>query len=95
MVMRTAWFLMQPGSDGVTQHPVFLALSKMHLLDMAEVERRYREQIVSRISKMLDIDIPGPDAFYDVYSGLKKRRRAARRPAQAANRSITDDVSQT
>jgi hypothetical protein len=83
LALRTAWFLMQPGSDGVTQHPVFLALSKMHCLDMAEVERRYREHIVSRMSKMLDLDIPGPDAFYDVYSRLKKRHRAARRPAHA------------
>lgn len=84
IAMRTAWFLLQPASDGVTQHPVFLTLLRMKCLDMNEVERRYREHIVSRIAKMLDLEIPGVDAFYEVYTGMKKRYRAARRPAHAA-----------
>lgn len=83
VALRTAWFLLQPASDGVTQHPVFMTLLKMHCLDIAEVERRYREHIVMRIAKMLELDIPGPDAFFDVYTELKKRYRAERRPAHA------------
>ena len=50
---------------------------------MNEVERRYREHIVSRLAKMLDLEIPGVDAFYEVYAGMKKRYRAARRSAHA------------
>src|SRR5215469_8276771 len=70
--LRVAWFLSQPSRDGVTQHPVFLTLSKMRFVDTDELERLLRERIVQRIAKMLDLDIPGPDAIYDVFVGLRK-----------------------
>lgn len=84
IALRTAWFLVQPASDGVTQHPVFLTLLKMRCLDIPELEQRYREHIAYRIGKMLGLDIPGPDALFDVYTQQKKQYRASRRPMHAA-----------
>lgn len=81
--LRVAWFLSQPLRDGVTQHPVFLTLPQMRHVDTGELERLLRERIVDRVAKMLDIDIPGPDAIYDVYVRLRKDYRAARRSAPA------------
>jgi hypothetical protein len=81
--LRVAWFLSQPLRDGVTQHPVFLTLPKMRHVDTAELERLLRERIADRIAKMLDLDIPGPDAMYDVYVQLRKDYRAAKRSVQA------------
>ena len=81
--LRVAWFLSQPLRDGVTQHPVFLTLPKMRHVDTAELELLLRDRIADRIAKMLDLDIPGPDAMYDVYVQLRKDYRAAKRPVRA------------
>ncbi len=81
--LRVAWFLSQPLRDGVTQHPVFLTLPKMRHVDTGELERVLRERIAQRIAKMLDLEIPGPDAIYDVFVQLRKDYRAARRSAPA------------
>lgn len=81
--LRVAWFLSQPLRDGVTQHPVFLTLPKMRHVDTGELERLLRDRIAQRIAKMLDLDIPGPDAIYDVFVRLRKDYRASRRSAEA------------
>ena len=82
--LRVAWFLSQPLRDGVTQHPVFLTLPKMRHVDTDELERLLRERIADRIAKMLDLDIAGPDAMYDVYVRLRKDYQAAKRSMRAA-----------
>jgi hypothetical protein len=71
--------------DGVTQHPVFLTLPQMRHVDPAELERLLRERIADRIAKMLDLDIAGPDAMYDVYVKLRKDYQASRRAVRAAS----------
>ncbi|EPC03291.1 hypothetical protein L861_17260 [Litchfieldella anticariensis FP35 = DSM 16096] len=76
--LRVVWFLLQPSSDGVTQHPVFKTLLKMEVLDVEVLQREFREKIVQCISRVLDLDIPSPEAFYDVYAKLKKDYRARR-----------------
>jgi hypothetical protein len=83
--LRVAWFLSQPLRDGVTQHPVFLTLPQMRHVDPAELERLLRERIADRIAKMLDLDIAGPDAMYDVYVKLRKDYQASRRAVRAAS----------
>jgi hypothetical protein len=79
--LRVAWFLSQPLRDGVTQHPVFLTLPKMRYVDTGELERLLRKRITERVARMLDLEIPDPDAVYDVYLRLKKDYHAARRSA--------------
>jgi hypothetical protein len=81
--MRTIWFLLQPASDGVTQHPVFKTLLKMQLLDGDKVEETYRRSVIARTSKMLDVQATDRDSFYDVYAQLKRRYRSARPAALA------------
>lgn len=79
--LRAAWFLLQPSSSGMTQHPVFLTLRKMRGLDFDQLEKRVREKIAMRIARVVDLEIQGPDALYDVYTGFRKSYRERRRPA--------------
>lgn len=81
--LRTTWFLLQQGSHGVTQHPVYLTTRGMKGIDADFVEQRIREKIVERMAKVLDLEIPNVDAVYDVYSRLKKDYRSSRKAVAA------------
>jgi hypothetical protein len=88
-VLRTAWFLVEPASDGVTEHPVYLTVRGNIGMDNAAVEQMVRRKIIDRIGKVLELDIPEDvGAFYDVYAKCKKDYRASRR----ANPELADAV---
>jgi hypothetical protein len=78
--LRMTWFLVDPGSQGVTHHPVYLSVRRMRGLDSDEIERRIQEKILDRMADVLELDIPPRIAdFYDFYSNLKKTYRASRK----------------
>jgi hypothetical protein len=77
--LRMTWFLVDPGSHGVTQHPVYLTVRKTRGLDAAAIEARIQEKILDRMGKVLELDIPPRvEDFYDFYAGFKKSYRSSR-----------------
>jgi hypothetical protein len=74
-VLRATWFMTQPSRDDLTRHPVLLTLQQTQGVQTDELLDRINTQIVTRIGRMLDLDIPKPEAVYDAYAGLKKSYR--------------------
>ena len=73
--LRATWFMTQPNRDDLTRHPVLLTLQETMNVTTNEMVNRINGQIVTRIGKMLELEIPKPEAVYEVYSGLKKTYR--------------------
>jgi hypothetical protein len=71
--LRMTWFLVDRGSHGVTQHPVYLTVRATRGLDADAIEARIQEKILDRMGKVLELDIPTRvDDFYDFYARFKK-----------------------
>jgi rubrerythrin len=84
-VLRTAWYMLQPVTrDELTRHPVLLTRNSTHGVNWDEISQKTNELVLNRISKLVDIDIAGFDALYEVYADLKKKSRP-RRVAAPAN----------
>jgi hypothetical protein len=78
--LRMTWFLVDPGSHGVTHHPVYLSVRQMRGLDGPAIEARIQEKILERMADVLDLEIPpNVEAFYDFYDKFKKTYRTSRR----------------
>lgn len=74
--LRSVWVFLQ--DDGFIQHPVYITLNRVKDRMGDSTMLKIREQLVSRISKAIDIEIPGPDSVYEVYSQLKTQHRESR-----------------
>lgn len=74
-VLRATWFMTHGSRDDLTRHPVLLTLQQTQGVTTDTMLDRINSQIVTRVGKMLEIDIPRPDAVYDAYSRLKKAYR--------------------
>jgi rubrerythrin len=71
--LRMTWFLVDPGSHGVTHHPVYLSVRSMRGLDSAEIEAQIQNKILQRMASVLELDIPPRvEDFYDFYTKFKK-----------------------
>jgi rubrerythrin len=78
--LRTTWFLVDPGSYAMTEHPVYLTVRSTRGFDADEAEKRIREKIVFRMAKVLELDMPPTvDGLYDFYAQFKKSYRASRK----------------
>ncbi len=79
--LRATWFIMQPERDGITRHPVLLSLLGLKDVDNALLVQKAENHVLSRISKMLNVDIPDIDSLYDVYAAEKKAYRQNKKAA--------------
>jgi hypothetical protein len=80
--LRMTWFLVDPGSHGVTHHPVYLTVRQLRGVDGPAMERLIQEKILDRMSSVLELDLPQrAEDLYDYYTKFKKNYMASRRGA--------------
>lgn len=79
--LRATWFVMQPEREGLTRHPVLLSLQQIHGLDNDLLLEKVEDHVLTRISKMLNVEIPSIESLYDVYAAEKKAYRQNRKAA--------------
>ena len=78
LCLRIAWVFLD--SNYAIDHPVFLATKNIEAHFGVSVIQKIRERIARRIAKVVDIDIPEPDAIYAIYrsfrDGLQQKKRS-------------------
>ena len=55
--LRMTWFLVDPGSHGVTNHPVYLSVRQMRGVDAPAIEAHIQEKVLDRMRSVLELDI--------------------------------------
>jgi hypothetical protein len=75
--LRAVWFLLEPSADGLTRHPVFLALKRAEGIDLEAIKAAVTRQILRRFSRLLDLDLANSEQLYDAYARCKQDYRSA------------------
>lgn len=80
--LRAAWVFMQ--DDSFVQHPVYITLNRVKDTASEDLMFKVRQQITSRISKVIGIPIAGPEEFNEVYQTVRKNYRQSRQQQVAS-----------
>ncbi len=85
LCLRAAWIFLDRNIS--LNHPIALVTKNIETNFGESAVQNIRERVASRISKVVGVDIPDPDAIYEVYKNFKNECRQKKR-AQSSKSTL-------